>query len=438
MVKYQNISSDPGSFGVIEKSNISVSVETPTAAFSKDGIHSASNITLDASAFNDETGIKINNKKISAWGSNNLFPNDLKSIYSNNIISGLFDFKQDMFFGAGPRLYTLDENGNKKATIDNEISDFLDSLGFIDYLISIFADAAMYENMFSQIIPNKGKDKIAKIIHVDAAECRLSVINPKSNKSDFLFVNRWGDLPDISAATYPSFDIKEPFKSNISMVHLKKKSAGFKYYAMPVYVGILEFWLPLANEIPKFHLSRLQKSLNIKYHIKIPIKSLEQTKELNRFSKDQLDEWLKNKLEQIDELLTGSANVGKTFYTFTEHDSNGKEMAGWQILEVKNNEKEMSEANLELYNETNQAITSAMQVQPSLACIQLGQKMSSGSEILNAYNLHVRTRTPIIRHLALSPINTALKINYPNKKIFVDIADPLLVKQEIDKSGVAE
>lgn len=398
MVK-KNYSTQP--VGVLKQSNVSYEIDA--SAVDKSTITGVSS-SYSSEKFNDDDGLTLKEYKVSQWGQNNRFPNELRSVYANNIVPGLFDFKQDMYFGLGPSLFTLNSESKPVPFYDTQVNDWLESWDWLEYFVSMFADAAMYENIFAKIIPNKTNNKIHSIKHNDADECRISVKDKKTRKSEFIFVNNWEEDAVTKATPYPRFDHQKPSTKTISMVHLMKKSPGYRYYAMPVYVGILEAWLPLANEIPKFHLARMQKSLNIKYHIKIPVRSLEQVKELNKFSKEDLDKWLQEKLDEIDELLTGAANAGKTFYTFIEHDSNGKEMAGWQIIEVKNNEKEMSEANLQLYNETNQAITSAMQVQPSLACIQLGQKMSSGSEILNAYNLHVKTRTPIIRNLVCSPV----------------------------------
>ncbi len=424
------------SMGVLKKSNISVMVEPNTGAFDKNSSAGKNYGSIDINSVNDETGLNIKGKKLSQWGNNNLLPNDLKELFKNNIIPGLFDFKQDMFFGLGPSLYTRDSEGKAIPFYDQEIIEWLESWNYIEFLIAMFADAAMYENMFVKVIPNEKGNKIHSLKHVDADECRISVKN-KNGISDTIFVNNWKDKKISDADVYPAYNIADK-TSKVSMLHLMKKSASFRYYAMPVYIGVIDFWLPLANEIPKFHLARMQQSLNIKYHIKVPLRTLEQVRNINKWSKDELDKWFQDKLDEIDNMLAGAENAGKTFYTFIENDSNGKEMTGWQIEEVKNNEKEMSEANLQLYNETNQAITSAMQVQPSLACIQLGQKMSSGSEILNAYNLHVKTRTPIIRYLSLKAINMAIKINWPDKKAFLAINDPLLVKQEVDKSGVID
>lgn len=444
----QSIKPEIGSVGVLSKSKTSVEVVKEVNIAGKPGsaIGSVSTYSFDPDNFNDDIGVRHEKAKISQWGNDNQFPNSLKSLYGNNIAPGLMDFKVDMLFGEGPELMKI-EQGKRIYTNDRQVSDWLKSWNYIDFLISAFADAVMHENIFCQYITSKGvatglgaKLKIAELFFVDSDECRISVKN--KGISEYIFVNDWEKQSSNKADVYKAYNSRNPeesiSKQKIVMRHVKKKSSLFKYYALPVYVGVLPMWLPLANEIPKFHLARLQRSLNIKYHIKVPLKSLEAVQQQYKFTKEKLEEWFQSKMNEIDEMLSGSSNAGKTFYSFVERDSNGKEMSGWEIKLIDNNEKEMSEANLQLYNDTNQAITSAFQVQPSLASIQLGNKMSSGSEVLNAFNLHVKTRTPIMRHLVLSLINDAIALNWPNKNIQLGIVDPILMKQEDVRTGVVD
>jgi hypothetical protein len=422
-----------GKVGVLKKSRSTYSIEGKPGALDipLPGT-SAATASLNLKDWNDDDGSKQGDYKISQWGNDNLFPNNMKDLFANNIVPGLIDFKQDMYYSLGPVLY--DDNG--KPARDTEVEEWADRWGMTDYLVAAFGDMALHENLFGQFVRNKARNKIHPA-HVDAEECRLEVIDKKTKKINHILVKKW-DEGKADMAAYPVFDPYLPLKAPISMFHKKKKTPGFKYYALPVYVGMLPKWIPLANEIPSFHLSRMQRSINAKYHVKISHESLKKKKELEGWSNIQLNEWLENELKNIDAMLAGATNAGKVFYSITATDSSGKELPGWEIKLIDNNEKEMSEANLQLYNESNQAITSAMQVQPSLACIQLGQKMSSGSEVLNSYNLHIKTRTPIIRSLVMETVNTCIKVNFPSKKVHYRIADPLLVMQEVDKSGVID
>lgn len=417
-----------GTYKISIKPDAAIDKKNPST-----GSHSNINFT------EDKTGSSAGDHKISNWGKNNLFPNQLRSLYSNNIFPGLMDFKVDMMAGADVFVYREQIVDNKKVkvpVIDQQVEDWLEDWDYYDFLIDQFTDFAWVENAFCQLITTRDKKNIKSLVHVNAEECRLTIINPDTRQSDYIVVSDWENSKDRKP--YPVFDRKKPLAHDISMYHCKKKSFLFNYYNYPVYIGALDKWIPLANEIPGFHLARLQNSINAKFHIKIPVESLKALKELKQWNQTQLDDWLTKKLEDLDSMLAGSDNVGKTFYSFKQSDPSGKEMSGWEITEIKNNEKEMSEANLRLFNETNQAITSAVQVQPSLACIQLGDKMSSGSEVLNSYNLHVKTRTTIARRLVLRPVNIALEVNFPGKGYKIGIEDAMLVKQEVSKKGFIE
>jgi hypothetical protein len=431
-----------GVAGVLPKSKGTYKIEGNNSNPKPSGVSNTTVKKLNKSIQNfaeDTKGTSVKDVKISVWGRDNLFPQHLMSLYQNNIFPGLMDFKVDMLYSLGAQIYEKKVVGNQLVeipVIDYEIEDWLESWDAKNFIADQFTDFVWTENLFTQIVVNKTKiQPIRSLKHVNTEECRLSIMNNKGI-SEKVMMGNWTDKKDY--VPVDRWDPLKPEKHGVYMIHAKKKSYGFRYYNYPVYIGVTYKWLPLANEIPTFHLSRLQNSINAKFHIKIPVSSLQALKELYNWNKEQIDKWLEDKLTEIDNMLAGAENAGKVFYTFKTTDANGKELNGWEIIELKNSEKEMSEANLRLFNETNQAITSAVQVQPSLACIQLGEKMSSGSEVLNSYNLHIKTRTTIARNLVMDNINRAIRLNWPKKRVYLKIVDAVLVKQEDNKSGLQE
>lgn len=436
----KRIKAEEGVVGVLPKSKSTVQVGESGTPSPESTQLKTSLAKLNSSVSNyveDNKGITAGNYKISPWGSDNLFPQHLMSLYENNIFPGLADFKVDMLYSLGYQLYEWKIIDNKKIkvpVIDLEIEDWLESWDAAGFIIDAFTDFVWVENIFTQIIANKAKKIITSLKHMNSEECRLELMDNKGKFNNVILSDWAGTNREFKPI--PAIDWTNPLEKPNTFVNMKKKSYGSRIYNFPVYIGVIRKWIPLANEIPTFHLSRLQKSINAKYHIKIPISSLKALKELKQWKQEELDKWLEAKLTEIDDMLAGAENAGKAFYSYKDVDANGKEMAGWEITLIDNNEKEQSEANLQLFNETNQAITSAMQVQPSLACIQLGNKMSSGSEVLNSYNLHIKTRTRIARNMVLDTINRAIRVNWPKKRFFIDMVDAVLVKEEDNKSGV--
>lgn len=378
------------------------------------------------------TAGKVN---VSKWGADNLFPNSLRAVFDNNLAPGLLDFKTDMLYGAG---YTL---VNERTEQEEEFAaewEWLNSWDVFTYLVQQITDFVTCENMFGQARRTLGGRQVADILHVNAQECRLEIM--KNGVSQRVVVGDYTNMGG-SFVPYPRWSYFEDMQNGgmrdkIAMYHLKKPTFGFRYYNYPVYIGAMNTWVPVANQIPKMHLNTLKNMLMATYHVQIPLEQLERLAAQKGWKQAELSKFVEEKLEELDDMLSGAANAGKTFYSFTiSHEGKPQE---WKITLIDSKLKEQSESYLKLFNDSNQALTSAFQVQPSLASIQLGDKMSSGSEVLNSYNLHVESRTPIARRLIATPINAALKINFPKTTARLAFKNIPLVRQAKDSSGVGE
>jgi hypothetical protein len=433
------IKAQEGIIGVLAKSKGTVKVGgsglTPESSLLNTSL---ANLNLSLSNHvEDKKGMAAGKYRISKWGYDNLFPNHLMRLYENNIFNGLADFKVDMLYSLGYQLYEWKIVGNEKVKVpvyDSEINDWLEGWDAPGFIIDAFTDFVWIENIFTQIVVNKAKKKIVSLHHMNTEECRLEIMDDKGKFKNVILSDWTGFNREYKSI--PAMDWIKPLVKQNTFVNMKKKSFGLRIYNFPVYIGMIKKWIPLANEIPAFHLNRLQKSINAKYHIKIPISSLRALRDLKQWHQEDLDKWLEAKLKEIDDMLAGVENAGKAFYSYKDTDMNGKEMTGWEINLIDNNEKQQSEANLQLFNETNQAITSAMQVQPSLASIQLGNNMSSGSEVLNSYNMHIKTRTRIARTMVLDTINRSIRVNWPEKRFFIDMVDAVWDKEEDDNNSI--
>ena len=439
MTRKNVITVQAGAAGVTGKNRISVEFSDGKRVLNR-GNESTS--TSEETIFkmvekeDDSNAVDAGSYKVSPWGTDNLFPQSLRAVFKNNLAPGLLDFKTDMLFGVG---YTLVNEGTGQEEEFKAEWEWLNSWDVFNYLLCQVVDFVTCENCFGQVRGTKVGGKVADILHINASECRLEVM--KNSVINHVVVGNWED----SGGKYTGYKVWQLFADvaarrmslPIAMYHVKKPTFGFRYYNYPVYIGAMNTWMPVANMIPQMHLNTLKNMLMAVYHVQIPLQPLLELQKVKKWTQQQLDEYVQQQLDEMDNMLSGSENAGKTWHTFTTNDSSGKPME-WKITLIDNKMKEMSESYLKLFNDSNQALTSAFQVQPSLASIQLGDKMSSGSEVLNSYNLHVEARTPIARTLVTSPINAALKINFPNttaKLVFKNIP---LVRQAKDKTGVGE
>lgn len=375
-----------------------------------------------------------NHYVVSPWGVNNLFPDALIGIvYNNNLLPGLCEFKEDMIFGRGIRF--VDQNG--KEVVDRRLTRWLDTWDAESYIQSQIGDFVILYNTFTHFIKSRDGKTISHLEHVPAEECRCTVM--RNNRVENILVADW-TYTENDFKAYPTFDPRRSIEQqpDVTIYHSFRRSPGYKYYGMPRYIGALHFWVPLLNRIPEYHLQLMRNSMSAIYHIEIPYEPIEKMRTANGWSHAEARKWIDDKVAALEECLAGSSNAGKTFYTFATKDPNSNALFSWKISPIDNKIKQLSEGYLELFNNGNQALTSALQVQPSLACIQLGDKMSSGSEVLNSYNLHMQTRTQLPRKVVLAPLNTALKINFPDLDVRACFDNVLLVHQAMDKSGIDE
>lgn len=384
----------------------------------------------------DQQGVPAGNYTVTPWGPDNLFPNQLRMLFENNLVPGLIDFKADMIFGTG---YALENDRGEEEDFKQE-REWLDSWDVFDYLLSQVTDFVVYQNTFGQVRGTDEKDgKVKDILHINAQECRVEIDDEKERcgivvgnfddtAGDFVRYDEWDRFADIRAGK-----LSRP----ISMYQIKKPTSGFRYYNYPVYIGAVNSWIPVANKIPKMHAALLKNTMMALYHVKIPLESLAQLKSQNSWTDEDLKKWVDEKLEEIDNMVCGAENAGKTFYSYSAMTYKGQKVE-WEISMIDNKMKEMSESHLQLFNDCNQALTSAFQVPPSLASIQLGQKLSSGSEVLNSFNFYVKTRTPIARKIITDPINAALRINFPGTRARLVFRDVTLVHQDKDKTGIED
>ncbi len=145
----------------------------------------------------------------------------------------------------------------------------------------------------------------------------------------------------------------------------------------------------------------------------------------------------KEMLDQMDKYLHGASNAQKTFFSkfgVAKNDPS-KEMPGWQILPIK--DETDYEAYIKDVNTATGQIVSSQNIHPSLANVLIEGKLSSGSDLRNAFNIFMQIMTQEPRQLLLEPLNIAKNITFPNKRnIKLGFKDAELTTSDIVKSGV--
>jgi len=170
------------------------------------------------------------------------------------------------------------------------------------------------------------------------------------------------------------------------------------YYAHPKYWGA-KTWISLANAIPLFHLNNLENGYNVRFHIEIPIGYFADTT-VTYETEELKEEAIKNEeaarqefLDLVNNFLSGIENAGRAlFTTYDYNETLGKEYPGIKITPIDFDMKD--EALIKLFEASNTAAVSSQGVHPTLAAIAQAGKLSSGSEMRNAYNIYLAVKTP--------------------------------------------
>jgi len=172
-----------------------------------------------------------------------------------------------------------------------------------------------------------------------------------------------------------------------------------------------------------FHESNLKNGYNIRFLVKYPEGYF-----LNKYEydtaagdPDKQQECLDKEriakqdfIDKINELLSGSENAGRAVFVEDMLNQITSEYTGVTITPVDFDMKD--KALLELYEKTNQANISAQGIHPTLANIESQGKLSSGSEMRNAFLFYVLTKVPRPRRQVLKTMDVVMKINGWDKK----------------------
>lgn len=131
----------------------------------------------------------------------------------------------------------------------------------------------------------------------------------------------------------------------------------------------------------------------------------------------------------ITEVLSGKKNAGKFFESIDFYDPDGN-LCTWKIEAVDQKIKDFVESQLKIGEAANSAITSGMQLHPSLTNIMVNGKLASGSEMLYAHQIYKLSDVAIPEMVILDPINQAIRFNFPETDLQLGFYHQSLMTQE--------
>lgn len=371
----------------------------------------------------------VNNFRILPNGLDNNFPSAYKSALDSVYLAhGAKRTLINLLLSGGVMPYIEQKNGTrieKNWLIETEAAelyDWLKSWDFWDkYLPEAATDMIYVENNTAVLTRNRGwrtNPQIASLAFIDSEESRLDWVEI-GKKHRFVYRADWGFRSNILAEVeeIPIFDRKNPFAAPHMAMFQKMPTFGSFGYGRPTDIGAME-WLSLLAILPRFHKANLTE-LPIRWLVKINSATYKAVQAANNWTatSPEFIQWKQEFKKAIDDFLI-AANGDRVQTRFMSEFTvmpNGNIEDKIIIEPLKDNTLDLSRVGLDLNETASAAYVSSLSLNPQLANINLKNHALSGSNLVEAYNIHIAIATPMLRSLLLEPVNTAIALNWPKK-----------------------
>jgi hypothetical protein len=426
----------------IEYTGTGAIVETPQVAFTYQVSESPRDIfnnkPVNDLNWNDKSNY-IGDYIVYDYGSNNDLPEVIRdTVLKNYIAPGILKKKTQLIWGLGPQLYRekiVKGVLSREWLEDDEVSKWLLSWGYEDYLIKACTDFEFIEGVFSRYELSKGarigKHFISKISHLFPDRTRLaSLKSSNSREATHAIVTDWSfsTIQSLSKyKVYPLFDFLDPFANKNSVLYSNMYSFCTDYYTVPDIYGSLA-WLNRSTAVPLIFEALSKNSINLKYHIISP-QAFWDKKEAEikanctlrgvLYQNSMLLDFQKQFLEKISVVLSGDENTGKYLHTsksFTVEGTNILEH-GWEIKVIDQNIKDFVAAQISISQRADHALSAGLNLHSALGNVSESGKSDSGSEQIYALKTFLQTGIDIPEMIIMKAINYALKCNWPESKL---------------------
>lgn len=388
------------------------------------------------------------------WGSKDDLPLQREwLIEKNNIVPSLLKTRRDLSTGHGIEAYRkIYENGQVRkelVELPPKIKEFFERVNIEEVLSHFHREIYLHSNCWIEGIMTKD---LKNVYSIEVKRCRhmRSGLQNQRGKVDYHLYNRdFGDNKnnrkennEIKAEKIPAIDWSAEKYPKKWAAHLTDDILYDEYYPTPTWWGGRK-WIELANIIPSFHLANLKHGYSLRYHIEIPNDyfagdpSEKTTAESKKKSEEREEEAKREFLDRLNDFLAGADNAGRAIVTYYDvNHAMQKEFPGVKITPLKADLHD--EALLKLFEKSNQANISGQSIHPTLANIETQGKLSSGSEIRNAYLMYLAIHTTYTRRLFLQFLTKIGQVNGWPKDIHLGIKNIEMITLDEDKTGHRE
>lgn len=380
------------------------------------------------------------------WGKDNNYPQRLIDAVMADPAAVLLEKRAAMHWGKGMMFCRkkVDAKGNEiieyipDEQVPSDILDFMWMNDWPNFQQGIIADFEWWHAFHVEYITaNNGK--VLRVNWVRTKDQRPQLKNPVNGKIENYYVS--GKWPDPIPGEYREVPAFSRFGGRSGIYRHQLVSIDKDYFPQPAWHGITR-WLYIAQKIPRWILANIDNSINLKYHVKIPISYFLQRHPLDAYNSAEERNAAIQKDEQetyqrVDQYLAGEQNVSKAFYSKFANGEDGKALPGWEIVVLDNPIKD--EAWLRAYGTASMAISSGMAMSPSISgqILPNGLGSGSGSDLREQFNFYMQVMTSIPRQTTLEPFEMVKRLNGWPKDIHLCYRDVVLQSVDQNKSGYA-
>jgi len=412
------------------------------------GIYETTKKEVEPDSYN-LSGSRASNYPWAKWGSKDDYPQRLIDAVSADPAATLLEKRAALHWGAGMMFYNkkVDEKGNERIEIvpdekvPQEILDFMWLNDWPNFQQGIINDFEWWHQFAVQYITNY-QGKVLEVKWQRRKDVRSELRNVDTGKIDNYYLSGrfgMGNMSISEAAKVPSFN---KFAPNTGLYMHRLVSIDKDYNPQPAWHGITR-WLNIAAKIPRWILANIDNSINIKYHVKIPMEyflkrhpaeAYKTGEERNAaIQKDEAELY-----QKIDSYLAGEENVNKAFYSKVAVGEDGKALPGWEIIPLDN--KINHDAWLQAYGTASMAITSGMALSPSISgqILPNGLGSGSGSDLREQFNFYMQVMTAMPRQTTLEPWEMIKRLNGWPKELHLGYKDVILQSTDQSKGGFAK
>lgn len=364
---------------------------------------------------------KEGNSEISPWGTDNDFPQKVIELASKSTeLASLLDWKSRALQGrkviATNESWSTEKGRLEEHLVDDdEINEFLSSIMFKQYWRDASTCFTWFWNIFPELTKNVAGDKIATIGIVDASFCRWATMDRRGLIRYCYVSANWPDAK-ITDETTLKIDAVDPY--NPTLVDDLKKAKNIKKFVYPssypspgkAYYQLAPWdgwrasgWPELAQMIPKSKVKLMSHLLSAKFILEIPTTYWPSMHpDWSKKSREEQLEIKKAKVKEVNDMLTGIENTGKTILVEAGFDGMGNALPSWKIAPI---EDKLHDGNfLDDSREASQHLRSALGLDSALTGDGPGKSLGGGGgDKRMALNIFVALLQPY-REVLLEPI----------------------------------